>query len=374
MKDLMIATLSLALVSCGEAPEDSVKEEAATAKNALISAEAKEIAAGLRDAALGGSGAYALLESLTTEVGPRMPGTPSDAAGIAWAEANFRALGYDRVWVETFTMPGWGRVSAEAEVVSPFPQKLVITSLGGSVSTPAGGYEAEVAHFETLADLVASEPDAAAGKIVFISNRMERTNDGSGYGPAVVARRDGPAEAARKGALAILIRSIGTSDNRVAHTGLTRYQEDIGKIAAGALSNPDADTLERQIEHGQPVVLRLNIQNRDLGTIESANVIGEITGREAPEEVVIIGGHLDSWDLGTGAVDDGAGVTITMAAGALIGALESPPRRTIRVIAFGAEEQGLRGAIAYAEAHKEDIRNHIIGAESDFGNVYSRIS
>ena len=367
MKRILVTALSLGLWSCGEEASEAPEEEVKAVETNLIAAEAKTIAAGLRDAALAGSGAYTLLESLTTEVGPRLPGTPGDARAIAWTAAKFRALGYDKVWVETFTMPGWVRVSAAAEIVSPYPQKLVITSLGWSVSTPAGGIEAEVAHFATLAALMAADPALVKGRIVFISNRMERFRDGSGYRSAVGARGDGPSEAAKKGALAIVIRSIGTDNHRLAHTGGLTYQDGVPRIAAAALSNPDADILVRQIERGQPVILRLKVLNRDLGTIETANVIGEITGREAAQEVVIIGGHLDSWDLGTGAVDDGAGVVITMAAGAIIGELEEPPRRTIRVVAFGAEEQGLFGARAYFEVHKDKLQNHIIGAESDFG-------
>jgi Zn-dependent M28 family amino/carboxypeptidase len=363
----LVAALALGLSACSEETSEAPEEKAQEAKSNLIAAEAKAVAAGLRDSAMAGSKAYTLLESLTTEVGPRLPGTPADARGIAWAEAKFKALGYDKVWVETFTMRGWGRVAAEAEVVSPYPQKLVITSLGGSVSTPVDGIEAEVAHFATLADLIAADAALVEGRIVFISNRMARARDGSGYRPAVVARVNGPSEAAKKGALAIVIRSIGTDNHRVAHTGLTIYQEGVARIAAAALSNPDADVLKRQVDRGQPVTLRLKVLNRDLGTIETANVIGEITGREVPEEVVIIGGHLDSWDLGTGAIDDGAGVAITMAAGALIGELEAAPRRTIRVVAFGAEERGLLGARAYFAAHKAELQNHIIGAESDSG-------
>ena len=367
MKRILLAALALGLSSCGEEASEVPEEEVAGIETNLIAIEAKQVAAGLRETAMAGSEAYALLESLTTEVGPRLPGSPADARAVAWAEAKFRTLGYDKVWLETFTMPGWARVSATAEIVSPYSQKLVITSLGWSVSTPVGGIEAEVAHFATLADLIAADPALVEGLIVFISNRMERSRDGSGYRPAVVARGDGPSEAAKKGALAIVIRSIGTDNHRLPHTGSLRYQDGVPRIAAAALSNPDADVLVRQFERGQPVILRLKVLNRDLGTIETANVIGEITGREVPEEVVIIGGHLDSWDLGTGAIDDGAGVVITMAAGALIGALEEPPRRTIRVVAFGAEEQGLFGARAYFEVHKDALQNHIIGAESDFG-------
>lgn len=193
---------------------------------------------------------------------------------------------------------------------------------------------------------------------------MERFRDGAGYGPAVIARADGASLAAVKGASAVLIRSIGTDSHRFAHTGQMRYRPDIVKIAAAALSNPDADQIDRMLKRG-PVRLALDIQTTaETGT--SYNVIAEVTGSERPDEYIIIGGHLDSWDLGTGAVDDGAGVALTAAAADLI-RQHARPRRSIRVVFFGAEEQGLTGARAYAAAHEDNIENLIVGAESDFG-------
>jgi Zn-dependent M28 family amino/carboxypeptidase len=228
---------------------------------------------------------------------------------------------------------------------------------------------AEVVHFNSFADLKAADRSEVEGKIVFISNRMARTRDGSGYGPANIARRSGADETARKGGIAVLIRSIGTDSHRLPHTGQMAYAGDVKKVPAAALSNPDADLLERIFKRGGPVNLKVRIETKDLGAIETANIIGEITGREKPNEYVVIGGHLDSWDLGTGAVDDGAGVALTVATADLIKrTLKERPRRTIRVIMFGAEEVGLVGARQYAEAHADEIPNtHIIGAESDFG-------
>jgi Zn-dependent M28 family amino/carboxypeptidase len=205
------------------------------------------------------------------------------------------------------------------------------------------------------------------GRIAYIAYRMERHRDGHGYGPAVGARGTGAVEAARKGAVAVLIRSVGTDSDRLAHTGLMRYADDVPRIPAAALSNPDADQLSRLLALGKPVRLRLDIDAGPGPDYTSYNVIGEITGSELPDEVVVIGGHLDSWDLGTGAIDDGAGVAITMAAGALIGRLDTPPARTVRVVAFANEEQGLLGGKAYAEQHAHAMQRHLIGAESDFG-------
>ena len=196
---------------------------------------------------------------------------------------------------------------------------------------------------------------------------MERHRDGSGYSPVVAGRGAGAVEAAKKGALAIVIRSVGTDSDRLPHTGTMRYDIAVKKIPAAALSVPDADLLANMLKRGKPVILRLDIAAGFNGSYTSHNVIGEIRGREKPNEFVVIGGHLDSWDLGTGAVDDGAGVSITMAAGALIGQMKQAPRRSLRVIAFANEEKGLYGAKAYAEANKDNVANHQVGAESDFG-------
>ncbi|HEU0152543.1 MAG TPA: M28 family peptidase [Arenimonas sp.] len=327
------------------------------------------VAEGLRDRALQGTQAWSVVESLTTEVGPRLAGTEADARAVRWAQAKFLALGFDQVRLEPVTFPVWLRHREHAQVLAPYPQPLVVAALGGSVGTGDAPIDAEVVEFATLDALKAAPEGSLAGKIAFISNRMVRFKDGRGYGPAVGARSNGAVEAARKGAVAIVIRSIGTSSDRFAHTGTMRYVEDVPRIPAAALSNPDADLLVHMLGRGQPVTLRLDISAETLGEYTSHNVIGEITGRELPDDVVTIGGHLDSWDQGTGAIDDGAGVGITMAAGALIGALPEAPRRTIRVIAYANEEQGLYGGKAYAEAREAagELDAQQLGAESDFG-------
>jgi hypothetical protein len=331
-----------------------------------LSEKAIATAEKLRADGLAGSGAYDIVESLTTEVGPRMAGSPGDAAAVAWATAKFKALGFDRVYTEPVTFTAWRRRHERGEVLAPFPQPLHLTALGHTVGTGATPLEAEVVEFANLDALKAAADGSLAGKIAYIANRMERKKDGSGYGPAVAARM-GASDAAKKGASALLIRSIGTDDSRFPHTGNQRYAEGARKIPAAALSNPDADLLSAMLRRGQPVRVRLDLDVGEEETVTSYNVIGEITGRSLPKEVVIIGGHLDSWDLGTGAIDDGAGVAITMAAGAMIGRLERAPRRTIRVVAFAHEESGLFGGKAYAEAHAADMANHQVGAESDFG-------
>lgn len=322
----------------------------------------------LRNAGEQDSGSYAIVESLTTEIGPRLGGSPAYDRAVAWAQAKFKALGYDKVYLEPASFPTWQRRHERAEVLSPYSQKLAITALGGSIGTGGAALEAEVVEFATLKALAAAPAGSLNGKIAYISYRMERFRDGHGYGPARAARSEGAIEAAKKGASALVIRSIGTDSDRFPHTGAMQYEEGVTKIPAAALSNSDADLLSNIIRRGQPVTLRLDLDVGPTGADKTEyNVIGEIRGREKPEEVVVIGGHLDSWDLGTGAIDDGAGVAITMAAGALIGKLERAPRRTVRVIAFANEEQGLFGGKAYADAHKAELDAHQLGAESDFG-------
>jgi carboxypeptidase Q len=336
----------------------------------LVSKETKDIATSLRDKAINDDSAYEILKSLTTQVGARHPGTPGEKAGIEWGVNKLKALGFDKVYTEDVEMNGWVRGLETAEILLPSYQKMIITALGRSKSTPEGGLEAEIVHFKNYAELEKAVDDSLKGKIAFISNRMQRFKDGAGYGPANIARSKGHELAAQKGAEALLIRSIGTDDHRNPHTGATNVAMGYTAVPAVALSNPDADQLIRLMEYGHTPKIRLKIQTKDLGPIITKNVIGEITGRELPNEIVVIGGHLDSWDLGTGAVDDGAGVAIAMATGAFIkNHANMRPRRTIRVILWGAEELGLIGARAYAKARQDDgtISNHVIGSESDFG-------
>lgn len=335
-----------------------------------VAKETIDKATSLRDKAIKDDSAYEILKSLTTEVGARHPGTPGEKAGIEWGINKLKALGFDKVYTEDVKMNGWVRGIETAEVLIPSYQKLTITALGRSKSTPEGGLEAQIVHFESYADLEKAADGSLKGKIAFISNRMERFKNGAGYGRANIARSKGHELAAKKGAEALLIRSIGTDDHRNPHTGATNVAMGYTMVPAVALSNPDADQLVRLIGYGHSPKIRLNIQTKDLGPIVTKNVIGEMTGRELPNEVVVIGGHLDSWDLGTGAVDDGAGVAIAMATAVLIkNNTEMRPRRTIRVILWGAEELGLIGARAYAKAREADgtIANHVIGSESDFG-------
>jgi hypothetical protein len=320
-------------------------------------------AAELREQALKDDTGWKVVESLTTEIGPRIAGSEADARAVAWAVAKFTSLGFDKVWTEPVTFPKWERRSEHAEVLGKHAQPLAITALGGS---PGGTVEAEVVRFADLAALQAAPEGSLKGKIAFVDYQMTAYRDGRDYGNGGAVRSKGPSEAIRKGALGFVMRSAGTDSHRVPHTGITRFDDGLTPVPAAALSVPDANQLARLVALGS-TTLKLSLDCGWDGKATSYNVIGEITGRSLPKEVVVIGGHLDSWDLGTGAVDDGAGVGITMAAGHLIGQLKQAPKRTIRVIAFANEEQGLYGGKAYAEAHAKDVVLHQLAAESDFG-------
>lgn len=320
--------------------------------------------------AAGNNQAYAIVESLTTEVGPRPAGTEAEARARQWAVARFKALGLQNIRVESFPVSRWQRGEERAEIVSPYPQALTVTALGGSIGTGPGGVQGEVLSFESLDALKNATDDALDGKIVFIDEVMSRTQDGSGYGVAQAKRWQAAFEAQRRGAVAALIRSVGTSNHRFAHTGQMRRLDHQGPdgVPAAALAAPDADQLRRILALGKPVIVRLVLTPQVLPEAESGNVIAEIPGSAEPEEIVLAAAHLDSWDLGTGAIDDGAGVGIVMgAAGLLLEHLPQAPRRTIRIVLFGSEETGLAGARDYARRHAAELPKHIIATESDFG-------
>lgn len=322
----------------------------------------------LRDSALRDDTAYKFVTDLTTEVGARLAGTAKEARAREWAVRRLRRLGFDKknIRVEPFEMRTWLRGDESAEVTAPFPQPLVVTALGHSGATETAGVEAEVVMFESIYELEKAAPDSLEGRIAYIGHAMAKTQDGSSYSFFGRTRWKAPSIAASKGAIAAMIRSIGTHSHRFAHTGGTTWKEGQEPIAAVALSPPDADQLERIARRGKPMRVRLRVTPRFLAARQaSGNILVDIPGTSRRDEIVLVGGHLDSWDLGTGAVDDGAGVAITTAAVNLIRKSGLRPVRTIRLVLWGAEEVGLLGAKAYAEAHGSE--KHVLGAESDFG-------
>jgi carboxypeptidase Q len=321
----------------------------------------------LRDRALSDSTAYQLVESLTTEAGSRLAGSPGDKAAVAWGLREMHRLGFANVRTVEAAVPHWVRGVAEFAILAPFPQTMPTLALGGSIGTGDEGIEADAVMVKDLTALAALPAGAVKDKIVFFSNRMERSQDGSGYMKAVPVRVQGASAAAALGATGIVIRSIGTSTTRFPHTGAMRYSATAPRIPALAISNADADALERQFASGKAVRVRMKSSARELPQTLSANVVGEIPGTDRAHEIVILGAHLDSWDPGVGAIDDGAGVAIMMGVANLIKGLDVKPRRTIRVVLFANEESGTTGSKAYLAANTADAHRHVLGFEADFG-------
>lgn len=318
----------------------------------------------LRDSALRDDLAWDITEGLTTEVGPRLAGTEAEARARDWAVDRLRKLGFANVRVDHFDMPVWVRGAEKAWITAPFPQPLVITALGNSGATPADGIEAEIVGFDSLDALIAAPDASVRGKIVYVTHAMPRTQDGSSYGAFGGARRQGPSIASRKGAAAIVIRSIGTDSHRNPHTGVMTFDKDVQPIPAGALSIPDADQVERILKRGRPVRMRLVMTPRNIGTRQSGNVIADVPGRDPAAAPVLVACHLDSWDVGTGALDDAVGCGIAAAAAKRV-MQAGRPARPIRIVWFGAEEVGLFGGLDYLKRYSAQPHHALV--ESDFG-------
>jgi len=353
----------------------SLSPAALGARAAAPAAAPEAVAAQLRDAALAGHDiAYAWVSELTSRFGPRPAGSVNERQAAEWAAARFKELGFENVHIESFPVIAWVRGAESAQIISPVTQPLAVAALGESPPTPAAGLEGEVVMFASLEALKAAPAGSLSGKIAMVARRMVRTQDGAGYGAAVVARIDGPGEAARRGAIAFLLRSVGTDSHRLAHTGTTRYVDGRVPVPAFALSGPDADQIERLAALGETVRVRLHSSASYVQDAHSQNVIADVRGRERPQEVVLLGAHLDSWDQGTGAIDDGTGMAIIIAAAKLIRDAPQRPRRTVRVVLFGAEEvaqpvapYGAFGGHAYAGNHKAELATHVLAGESDSG-------
>lgn len=371
MQKLVLMAAALAFASAANAQQtapgfvQATRPPTVQADAAPISAEQQRVIDRLQAAALESDLAYQLVESLVTEVGPRLAGSEAEARARDWAAAMLRAQGFANVRIEPFTMPYWDAVREEAHIVSsPGAQPMVAAALGGSPSTPPGGLEAEIVRFADMAALEAATDSVVAGRIVFIDEPMVAMQDGSGYGVAVRKRGRCAPVAQAKGAAGCIIRSVGTDPHRFAHQGGSSRQSDGASLPAMAVSPADADVLARLLERG-PVRVRMEIEADIRDDAPSGNVIAEVRGRERPDEIVLLAAHLDSWDSGQGALDDGAGVAIISAAARLIDQLPRNPRRTIRILLAGSEENGIHGGAAYAAAHGSE--NHIVALESDFG-------
>ncbi len=340
------------------------------------SAEQLATMARLRDAALADPFAYTELEHLTDNIGPRLSGSPQAQAAVDWVAGQMRALGAT-VTLEKTMVPHWVR-GEETAALTAWPgrasgtqQKIVITALGGSVATPKQGLTAPVVVVDSFADLKALPAEAAKGKILVLNHAFDKQlaatgQGGAAYGQAVIYRGLAPTVGAQAGAVAVLVRSVGGADFRLPHTGATYYPEGQPKIPAGAITAEDADLLATLAKEG-PVTMRLTLTPQTFPQVQSYNVLADWKGSQNPEQVVIVSGHLDSWDLGTGAIDDGAGIVVSMQAIHLLAKLGLHPRRTVRFVAWMDEESGSEGAATYAQEHAGQLGDHIAALESDLG-------
>jgi len=331
----------------------------------------------LRDAALTDPYALNVLRHLTDNIGPRLSGSPQAQAAVDYVAAEMHALGAD-VTLEKTTVPHWVR-GDETGALTAWPgatpgttQKIVLTALGGSVATPADGLTAEVIVVHNFDEARSLSPGAVKGKILLFNELFDKRlaaqgNGLAAYAHAVLYRGAGPSVAASLGASAVLVRSVGGADFRLPHTGATFYAPGVAKIPAAAVTAEDADLLANLTTQG-PVTMHLILTPQTLPPTQSYNVIADWKGTEHPEQVVVVSGHLDSWDLGTGAIDDGAGIVVSMQAIHLLKQLSFHPRRTVRFIAWMDEEQGGSGAQTYAKEHAGDMANHIGALESDLGS------
>lgn len=384
--------LALALLSCSSPPPAAVASmcppcpacvstavpiavAAAPSSSSLAFAPDKPRASGdptvdkLQALARTDSRAFDLVRSLVDEAGARLSGSPGDKAAVAWGVRTMKELGLQNVRAEKVMVPHWERGPESGRIVAPVAHTLALTALGGSVATKGKGIEAEVVMVESLEALQKLDEARVKGKVVFFSTHMERSHTGRDYGRVVPIRSEGAIAAAKKGAIAVVIRSVGTDHDRLPHTGAMKpYEKGVPEIPAAALAVPDAALLERLVASGKTVRLALSLGSKTFPDAESANIVGEVPGREKPDEVVVIGAHLDSWDAGVGALDDGAGCAAVLDAARLMMTLPTRPRRTVRVVLFANEENGLRGAKAYAADHAAEANKHQLALEVDLGS------
>ncbi|MFH1842398.1 MAG: M20/M25/M40 family metallo-hydrolase [bacterium] len=312
------------------------------------------------EAALADTFAYTALGELCDTIGARLAGSPEMQAAIDWAVATMQREGFDKVWTEPVTFPYWQRGREWARATAPLELELPILGLGNSIGTPPDGIEAEILAVTDFEELEARASEAA-GKIVLFDPPW------SGYGGSVQYRTRGASAAAKHGAVACLVRSVTNYSLNTPHTGMMRYEEDVPRIPVACVTVEDAGRLHRLALSGQNPRVHLYMEAQTLPDVESFNVIGDILGSELPDEIVLAGGHLDTWDTGTGAHDDGAGCIITLAAARLLKQLGLEPRRTIRIVLFENEEAGGFGGRAYLDAHTDEVDLHVAALESDSG-------
>lgn len=330
----------------------------------------------LYNEALGNGRSYSLLDYLCNKIGPRLSGSTNAQIAVNWAQSQMNKYGFDRVYTQQVMVPHWTRGTKE---VASFEEKgvvnfLQICALGGSIGTGYEGIRSKVIEVQNFEELRKLGVDTVRGKIIFFNRPMDPTkiNTFEAYSGAVNQRSNGAIEAAKLGALGVIVRSMTLSIDRYPHTGAMRYDPNINKIPAAAISTKDADFLSKRLKANPNLNFHFRMMCDTLPDAKSYNVIGEVLGYEKPEEIIVVGGHLDSWDLGTGAHDDGAGCVQAMEALRLFKVLGIRPKRTIRVVLFMNEENGLRGGVEYAKQAKELEQTHIAAVESDAGGFTPR--
>jgi hypothetical protein len=321
----------------------------------------KEAATEIISASLADQDGYAQLSYLCDRIGNRLSGSDSLNVAIAWAAAQMKRDGLENVMTQPVKVPHWVRGREDAEMVKPVPRPLTMIGLGGSVATPPDGITAEVVSVASFDALNALGREKVAGKIVLFNVPYE------GYGKTVNYRVAGPSRAAKMGAVAMLLRSVGSLAMQTPHTGMLSYSEADPKIPAAAITYEDATLMQRLVDAGDTVTVHLYMEAHMLPDADSANVMGEIPGREKPQEIVVMGGHIDSWDVGAGAQDDGSGIMAALEAAAVIKKLGLRPRRTLRVVFWTNEENGGAGGRAYREMVGGKIHDYVASIEMDGG-------
>jgi carboxypeptidase Q len=316
-------------------------------------------------------GAYTKLAYLTDRIGHRLSGSASLDRAIEWAVKTMKDEGFD-ARAERVMVPHWVRGAEEASITAPVERPLKLLGLGGSIATPKGGITAPVVVVKSFDELDAKGA-ALKGTIVLYDVAMPPYSEskGSGYGEIAQYRSRGAIRAAKHGALAVLVRSVTAHSLRTPHTGAMRYDDAIPKIPAAAVTVEDSQLIARLAAQG-PVTVKLRLESQKLPDAPSANVIGELRGKDKPDEIVMIGAHIDSWDVGQGAHDDGAGCVMMMQVLTTLKQLGLHPKRTIRVVLFTNEENGLKGAEAYAKDHAAELPKHVFALEADSGGFAPR--
>jgi hypothetical protein len=369
MKPVYLLVLLMAHALC-------IHAQTATPTPQLYSAKTIDDMQRLQKAALASDYAFRQTAYLANNIGPRLSGSPQAEKAVEYVADEMRKLGLD-VRLQKLSVPHWVRGEERAQLIE-FPgmaagttQKIVVAALGGSIATPADGMTGEIVVVNSFDELNALGSERVKGKIVLFNNKFDREMAASGfglnaYGQAVAYRGGGAIAAGRLGAIAVLVRSAGGSQNRLVHTGAMRYDPKVTQIPAAAVSFEDAETIAYLAKMGS-VRMKLVLTPQTLPNATSYNVIGDLKGSDLPDEVIVVGGHLDSWDLGTGAIDDACGVAMSMQVAQLIKQLKLKPRRTIRIIAYMNEENGSVGGRTYGEEQAGNMAKHFAAIESDLG-------